>query len=55
MQGRPFIYQINEGWRTHMEDAHIAALDITGESSLFGVFDGHGGESRFGISFCLGT
>lgn len=26
-----------------MEDAHIAALDIETDISVFGVFDGHGG------------
>jgi protein phosphatase 1G len=34
-----------QGWRKSMEDAHITALDIIeGEVSLFGVFDGHGGQ-----------
>ena len=32
-----------QGWRKSMEDAHIAALDIDNDISLFGVFDGHGG------------
>jgi serine/threonine protein phosphatase PrpC len=27
-----------------MEDAHIAKADLTDEVSVFGVFDGHGGE-----------
>lgn len=27
-----------------MEDAHIANLDIGDGISIFGVFDGHGGE-----------
>ena len=26
------------------EDAHLAALDFDTNSSLFGVFDGHGGS-----------
>ena len=26
------------------EDAHLAALDVDGSSSVFGVFDGHGGR-----------
>lgn len=26
------------------EDAHLAALDVDGHSSVFGVFDGHGGR-----------
>lgn len=33
-----------QGWRHSMEDAHIARLDLTPELSLFGVFDGHGGQ-----------
>lgn len=34
-----------QGWRTTMEDAHIAHIDIDGNgTSLFGVFDGHGGH-----------
>ena len=34
-----------QGWRRSMEDAHIAHVnfDNTG-MSLFGVFDGHGGQ-----------
>lgn len=32
-----------QGWRKGMEDAHIAALDIEPDISVFGVFDGHGG------------
>jgi len=33
-----------QGWRTNMEDAHIAKLDFDGVKHLFGVFDGHGGK-----------
>jgi len=35
-----------QGWRTEMEDAHIISHDLDGldEHSLFGVFDGHGGQ-----------
>lgn len=34
-----------QGWRKSMEDAHIAHMDIVqGEVSIFGVFDGHGGQ-----------
>eukprot|EP00803_Ostreobium_quekettii_P001918 evm.model.scf_2090.4 EVM.evm.TU.scf_2090.4 scf_2090:17865-24744(-) len=35
-----------QGWRTEMEDAHLAALQIQGHPGkcLFGVFDGHGGK-----------
>jgi serine/threonine protein phosphatase PrpC len=33
-----------QGWRTTMEDAHIAVLDFQPNVHLFGVLDGHGGE-----------
>jgi serine/threonine protein phosphatase PrpC len=34
-----------QGWRTDMEDAHIASLDFDGsDKAIFGVFDGHGGK-----------
>jgi len=43
-----------QGWRKNMEDAHIAAPDLStkvvgsgvspGDQSLFAVFDGHGGK-----------
>ena len=34
-----------QGWRKRMEDAHISDLDIgSGNTQLFGVFDGHGGS-----------
>ena len=33
-----------QGWRTSMEDAHIANVDLPGGLMLFGVFDGHGGS-----------
>ena len=36
-----------QGWRLGMEDAHIATeivLPDGQKGSLFGVFDGHGGE-----------
>eukprot|EP01100_Stratorugosa_tubuloviscum_P004713 TRINITY_DN2191_c0_g6_i1.p1 TRINITY_DN2191_c0_g6~~TRINITY_DN2191_c0_g6_i1.p1 ORF type:complete len:323 (-),score=141.17 TRINITY_DN2191_c0_g6_i1:225-1193(-) len=32
-----------QGWRTTMEDAHVAVLDLEQDASLFCVFDGHGG------------
>lgn len=32
------------GWRNYMEDAHIAVSPLSDKkSSLFAVFDGHGG------------
>ena len=49
--GVEFAVGVMQGWRKHMEDAHIAIPGIVGESednkiSLFGVFDGHGGRFR---------
>jgi len=29
-----------------MEDAHIASIDLGQETSVFGVFDGHGGNYK---------
>eukprot|EP00596_Hydrurales_sp_CCMP1899_P005161 CAMPEP_0119035254 /NCGR_PEP_ID=MMETSP1177-20130426/2186_1 /TAXON_ID=2985 /ORGANISM="Ochromonas sp, Strain CCMP1899" /LENGTH=700 /DNA_ID=CAMNT_0006993251 /DNA_START=140 /DNA_END=2239 /DNA_ORIENTATION=+ len=58
--GNKLQYAVGEmqGWRKHMEDAHIAYLDLSVEQlklsntrkefvegmALFGVFDGHGGK-----------
>lgn len=33
-----------QGWRKNMEDAHMYDLSIGPDVSLFGVFDGHGGQ-----------
>ena len=33
-----------QGWRTNMEDAHLAQLDFEDGIHFFGVFDGHGGK-----------
>ena len=35
-----------QGWRKHMEDAHMTSLDIgpNKDTNLFGIFDGHGGR-----------
>jgi serine/threonine protein phosphatase PrpC len=33
-----------QGWRTNMEDAHLAELDFEDDMHMFGVFDGHGGK-----------
>ena len=34
-----------QGWRTEMEDAHIANIELDEQkSALFGVYDGHGGK-----------
>ncbi|KAK3727802.1 hypothetical protein QZH41_008221 [Actinostola sp. cb2023] len=33
-----------QGWRVSMEDAHACLLDFDKNTSLFGVFDGHGGS-----------
>ena len=33
-----------QGWRKRMEDSHISEMNIgNGKTSVFGVFDGHGG------------
>nr|XP_043637733.1 probable protein phosphatase 2C 60 [Erigeron canadensis]XP_043637734.1 probable protein phosphatase 2C 60 [Erigeron canadensis] len=34
-----------QGWRTSMEDAHAAYLDLDCSTSFFGVYDGHGGQA----------
>lgn len=38
-----------QGWRVNMEDAHLAVPELDEQTSLYGVFDGHGGKgvSRF--------
>lgn len=33
-----------QGWRRSMEDSHIANVSLPNGCSLFGVFDGHGGQ-----------
>ncbi|OIW21440.1 hypothetical protein TanjilG_03540 [Lupinus angustifolius] len=33
-----------QGWRTTMEDAHAAHLNLAPSTSFFGVYDGHGGN-----------
>ncbi|CAL5440374.1 unnamed protein product [Camellia sinensis] len=33
-----------QGWRSTMEDAHAAHLDLDTSTSFFGVYDGHGGK-----------
>lgn len=33
-----------QGWRTEMEDAHVAAVGLPKHTNVFGVFDGHGGK-----------
>ncbi|XP_054783697.1 probable protein phosphatase 2C 21 isoform X2 [Prosopis cineraria] len=34
-----------QGWRKTMEDAHAAHPDLDESTSLFGVYDGHGGKA----------
>ncbi|XP_071723463.1 probable protein phosphatase 2C 60 [Rutidosis leptorrhynchoides] len=34
-----------QGWRSTMEDAHAAYLDLDLSTSFFGVYDGHGGKA----------
>mmetsp|Transcript_11677 Transcript_11677/g.26703 ORF Transcript_11677/g.26703 Transcript_11677/m.26703 type:complete len:720 (+) Transcript_11677:24-2183(+) len=44
--GRCFGASSCQGWRATMEDAHNAVLDIDDKgTSLFAVYDGHGGKS----------
>jgi protein phosphatase 1G len=33
-----------QGWRNTMEDAKLVNLELSRDSMLFGVFDGHGGK-----------
>lgn len=33
-----------QGWRTNMEDAHIADTNLGPDTQIYGVFDGHGGK-----------
>ncbi|XAR67817.1 Phosphoprotein phosphatase [Bertholletia excelsa] len=33
-----------QGWRSTMEDAHAAYLDLDASTAFFGVYDGHGGK-----------
>lgn len=44
-----------QGWRRTMEDAHISNLDIGDGVSIFGVFDGHGGTSLYGLILLKGA
>lgn len=39
-----FAASCMQGWRMHMEDSHIAQVDIAPDTHVFGVFDGHGGR-----------
>jgi protein phosphatase 1G len=34
-----------QGWRNTMEDSHIACTNLDDNVSIFGVFDGHGGNA----------
>ena len=49
------------GWRNYMEDAHISVSPLSDKkSSLFAVFDGHGGNNqyqlrRWSCHFCWET
>jgi len=38
------LKKISSGWRTKMEDTHIACTTLPNDVSIFGVFDGHGGS-----------
>ncbi|EGR33166.1 protein phosphatase, putative [Ichthyophthirius multifiliis] len=39
-----------QGWRNTMEDGHISDINVDEETSIFGIFDGHGGHevAKFG-------
>ncbi|XP_047048083.1 probable protein phosphatase 2C 70 isoform X1 [Lolium rigidum] len=39
-----------QGWRTTMEDAHVALPQLDECTSFFGVFDGHGAHSKSDIT-----
>lgn len=39
-----FAVSAMQGWRETMEDAHICAVELTPDISLFAVLDGHGGK-----------
>jgi serine/threonine protein phosphatase PrpC len=47
--GMPFGVSSMQGWRVHMEDAHVTEIQLQAAGTtlkghaLFGVFDGHGG------------
>ena len=38
-----FAVSAMQGWRMSMEDAHISIPNLTADTGLFAVFDGHGG------------
>ncbi|XP_075705095.1 protein phosphatase 1G [Rhinoderma darwinii] len=37
-------YSAMQGWRVSMEDAHNCLPELDGETAMFSVYDGHGGE-----------
>lgn len=39
-----FVCTSMQGWRTNMEDAHLCKTNLGPKTSLFCVFDGHGGN-----------
>ncbi|XP_077148105.1 protein phosphatase 1G [Ranitomeya variabilis] len=39
-----FGYSAMQGWRVTMEDAHNCIPELDGETAMFSVYDGHGGE-----------
>lgn len=39
-----FAVTAMQGWRSTMEDTHLTNLNLDRNTSLFGVFDGHGGR-----------
>ncbi|KAM0871694.1 hypothetical protein ACQ4PT_039219 [Festuca glaucescens] len=51
-EGRQVRYGLAcmQGWRTTMEDAHVALPQLDECTSFFGVFDGHGAHSKSDIT-----
>lgn len=46
-EGHKWGVSCMQGWRTHMEDAHVTISDFDNKHAglaMFGVFDGHGGR-----------
>lgn len=36
-----------QGWRNTMEDSHVCCTNLPNGVSVFGVFDGHGGNLQY--------
>ncbi|XP_077345491.1 protein phosphatase 1G isoform X2 [Lithobates pipiens] len=42
--GVSYGYSAMQGWRVSMEDAHNCIPELDGETAMFSVYDGHGGQ-----------